>query len=110
MARKAEEDPPELKALVGRLEALKQRGSAIRKTGGDTFMADLRTIPINAEIQYARASRESRDYQKVGRLLRDVQKELDEAEKLLEEQEAKRLEDEKKREAEPEKEEKREKD
>lgn len=96
MAKKAEEDPPELKALVNQFEELKKRASTIRKRAGDTFMADLKTIPINADIQYARASHEGKDYLKVEKLLGEVQKELDEAESLLKEQEAKKQEKERK--------------
>jgi len=78
-------DPPALRSLTDRGDALRQRAAALRKRGADTAVADLLLVPLNAKMAYARASGEQKDYQKISDILARVSAELDDAERLLNE-------------------------
>ncbi len=77
------EDTPELTALAARLADLRKRASDLGKAGADILMARLKFMPLSAEMEYARASQERKDYERLGRLLNDIGAELDDAERLL---------------------------
>lgn len=77
------EDTPELTALAARLADLRKRASELGKAGADILMVRLKLMPLSAEMDYARASQEKKDYERIGRLLNDIGAELDDAERLL---------------------------
>ncbi len=78
-----EEDPPELKALIERLEKIRKYMVDLRKKGADVLMANLKLMPVEADIKYARASQEKKDYRKIAKILEEVKAELEEAKEEL---------------------------
>lgn len=84
------EDTPELKTLSARLDGLRKRASEAAKAGADILLVRLKLMQLPAEMDYARASQGKKDYERVGRLLDDIARELDDAERLLAEDLAER--------------------
>ena len=86
MARKNqdEDDSEELKRLLEASEQFRKWASELRKKGADTFMAELRLMPLKAELDYARATQDRKDLKRIERLLRKVKGELEDARRLRE--------------------------
>lgn len=73
----AEEDP--IKKLEAYHSDVRARTSRLRKKGVDTRMAELRLMNVKSKIDYARASMDKRDMEKVMEILNKVEGELEEA-------------------------------